>query len=151
MMWNNCICLSTACRITQLFHFIFTEPGKVILEVPCTVLIIKICLHQLWGHFNFWETGLVNPTAELKQMHGRRKASIQMIPKLCTSTSKPGHELLQWHPLAHQPKPPTSKESSQALGLLYPLPVTRGDFRTLVPPPRRPYSSQGCPTCQVSR
>ena len=28
-------CLPTAGRKTQLFHIIFTEPGKDILEVPC--------------------------------------------------------------------------------------------------------------------
>ena len=28
MMWNNCVCLPTAGRKTQLFYIIFTEPGK---------------------------------------------------------------------------------------------------------------------------
>ena len=34
MMWNNCVFLPAVGKQTQFLHIIFTEPGKVILEVP---------------------------------------------------------------------------------------------------------------------
>ena len=33
--WSSCVCLPTAGRKTQLFHPMFTQPGKSFLEVPC--------------------------------------------------------------------------------------------------------------------
>ena len=33
---NNCVFLPAVGKQTQLFHTILTEPGKVILEVPCS-------------------------------------------------------------------------------------------------------------------
>ena len=36
----HCNSLPTAGRKTQLFHIIFTEPGQVNLEVPCSLTLV---------------------------------------------------------------------------------------------------------------
>ena len=44
IMLNNCVFLPVVGKQTQLFHIIFTEPGKVSLEVPCNALLVMVAI-----------------------------------------------------------------------------------------------------------
>ena len=48
MMFNNCVFLPAVGKQTQLFHITFTEPGKVILEVPCIAFFILADEELAW-------------------------------------------------------------------------------------------------------
>ena len=55
MMLSSCVFLPAVGKQTQLFHIIFIEPGKVILEVPCIYINIPIIIHDLFNYLLTWQ------------------------------------------------------------------------------------------------